>query len=138
MDEQSSVTAVRWEVGMLMAKCRALGIAGLALWSAMPAVWAQGGSGRFDGVWRVEFSGNTFCYGPHGAARWTIRNGVIMTGRGRGTVNARGHMEVRYPGSYFGHMNAIVARLAGNQGTGSVEVEGTRCRETITLNRVSG
>jgi hypothetical protein len=35
-------------------------------------------------------------------------------------------------------MNVIVARLAGNHGTGSVEVEGTQCRETMTLDRMSG
>jgi hypothetical protein len=36
-------------------------------------------------------------------------------------------------GRFFGHMNVIIARLAGNQGTGSAEVEGTQCRETMTL-----
>jgi hypothetical protein len=123
---------------MQMVKCGALAAAGLALWLATPAVWAQGGNARFDGTWRVEFSGNPFCYAPHGAARWTIRNGVIATGRGYGTVDGNGRASSRSPGQYFGHMNAIRVRLAGNQGTGSVEVEGTQCRQTISLNRVSG
>jgi hypothetical protein len=111
-------------------------IVGMLAFIAAPL--AEGGSSRFDGTWSVEFSGNQFCYQRHGTARWTIRNGVIATGRGSGTVDAQGRVRVRYPGPYFGKMNVIVARLAGNQGTGSVEVEGIQCRETMTLHRLSG
>src|SRR5262245_63595719 len=110
---------------MLMTKSHALGAAALAFWLATPAVWAAGGSGRFDGAWRVQFWGNPGCYASHGTARWRIRNGVVVTGRGTGTVNANGRVEVRWPGAYFGRTNVIVAILKGNQGTGSVEVEGT-------------
>jgi hypothetical protein len=122
---------------MVMAK-RLLGAGGLALWFATSAVCAQQASSRFNGTWSVEFTGNPECYNAHGTARWTIRDGVVVTGRGTGTVNANGRVDVRSPGAYLGRTNVIVARLSGNQGTGSVEVEGTRCRETITLNRVSG
>jgi hypothetical protein len=122
---------------MWMAKSHRLGVAGLALWLAMPAAWAGGRSGRFDGAWRVEFEGNQFCYKPHAIGRWSIRNDVIATGHGPGTVDARGRIDVRYPGPFFGHMNVIVGRIAGNRGTGSNEVEGTQCRETMTLHRIS-
>jgi hypothetical protein len=84
-----------------MAKRHRLGAAGLALWLATPGAWAEGSS-RFDGAWRVEFSGNQFCYKPHAIARWSIRNGVIATGHGSGTVDARGRIEVRYPGPFLG------------------------------------
>jgi hypothetical protein len=90
-------------------------------------------------VWRFETSGNPFCYAPHGVARWTIRNGAVVTARGyRGTVDGKGRVRITYPGPYFGKMNVVVARLAGNQGAGTVEVEGTRCRLTARFTRVSG
>jgi len=121
---------------MLMAKSHSLRATGLAFGLATTAVWAEEGRGRFDGAWRVEFRGNPGCYAPHGAGRWTIKNGVVMTARGTGTVNAKGRVDIRWPGAYFGRTNVIVAVLKGDKGTGSVEVEGTQCRETIELNRI--
>jgi hypothetical protein len=116
---------------------RARGCGSCALVATPPAVWAQDGRGRFNGTWRVEFAGNPRCYASYETARWTIRNGTVVTGRGTGTVNANGRVDIRYAGASFGHMNVIVARLKGNQGTGNVEVEGTQCRWVITLNRIS-
>jgi hypothetical protein len=119
---------------MHVARVCALAAAGLALGSAASESSAQ--SRRFDGTWRVEFSGNRFCYAPYGTVRWTIRKGVVSIPRGyRGTVDERGRVRMRYPGPYFGKMNAVVARLSGNAGTGSVEVEATRCRSTIKIAR---
>jgi hypothetical protein len=128
---------MRQEVDMSMTKSHALGAVGLALWLATPTVWAQDGRGGFNGTWRVDFAGNPFCYASYETARWTIRNGTVVTGRGTGTVNANGRVDIRYTGASFGHMNVIRARLKGNQGTGNIEVEGTQCRWMITLNRIS-
>lgn len=123
---------------MRMTELRAAGTAVLALWLATPVVWAQAGNGRFDGTWNVEFSGNQFCYAPHEAGHWTIRNGVIATARGQGTLDRNGRAHMRFPGAYFGHTNLVSVKLTGNQGTGTSEVEGTQCRETISLKRVGG
>lgn len=124
---------------MLSAKGHRLRSGILALCLATPAVWAaEDGRGRFDGTWRVDFAGNPSCYASYETARWTIRNGTVVTGRGTGTVSANGRVDIRYAGASFGHTNVIRAKLKGNQGAGNVEVEGTQCRWTITLNRVSG
>jgi len=120
-----------------MATSHTLGAAGLALGLATSAVWAEEGRGRFDGAWRVEFRGNPACYAPRDTGRWTIKNGAVLTARGTGTVNANGRVDIKWPGAYFGRTNVIVAILKGNKGTGSVEVEGTQCRYTIELNRMS-
>jgi hypothetical protein len=45
---------------------------------------------------------------------------------------------MQYPGPYFGNTNVVVARISGNEGTGTVDVEGTRCKSTIRLTRVKG
>lgn len=122
---------------MQVARSCSLAAAGLALRLATPVGWAH--SRRFDGAWWAEFSGNQFCYAPHYVTRFTIRNGVIMTARGhRGNVDANGRVRIRFPGPHFGKMNNVTARLAGNQGTGSSEVEGSRCGLTITFTRISG
>jgi hypothetical protein len=76
-------------------------------------------------------------HAPYGAVRWTVRQGVVANPRGyRGTVDDRGRVRMRYPGPYYGKMNVVVARLSGNEGTGTVDVEGTRCRSTIRITRV--
>ena len=85
---------------MLMTKSHVLGAVGLAFWLAAPAAWAE--DGRFDGTWKVDFAGNPFCYASYETARWTIRKGTVVTGRGTGTVNANGRVDIRYVGASFG------------------------------------
>src|SRR5262249_4074189 len=111
---------------MPMAKMHALGAVALAVWLATPSVGAADGSARFNGTWRVESQGNPSCYASYETARWTIRNGTVVTNRGTGTVSANGRVDMRYVG-VLGHTQAIRARLQGNQGTGNIEVEGTQC-----------
>jgi uncharacterized caspase-like protein len=107
--------------------------------AALPKLDVPGAAGPFDGTWRLELTMNDRCTQKKGVTGyWKIVRGVVLAARGgRGTVSKSGDLRVRWITPTGTRMQTMSAKLAGNQGTGSFQVEGGACAGSVRWARVN-
>src|SRR5215510_439370 len=97
-------------------------------------------AGRFDGIWRAEFSNNDHCASKGSGGLWVIRQGVLQSGNGKinGTVSSNGQARFTWPSWVDATLSNVgSAQLEGARGEG--RVDGQRgCAGVLTLTRVAG
>ena len=96
----------------------------------------------FDGAWQIVFTWNEHCPRNKGPSPlWTIKDGKLNAqgprGAITGTVSPDGDLRVQWH-TPFGpkRMNKLKAKLQGNEGKGTWQVEGFQCGGTVTLSQM--
>jgi DNA-binding winged helix-turn-helix (wHTH) protein len=108
--------------------------------AAQPKLERAETEGKFDGVWRVEFSNNDFCVERSRIRLWAIRQGVLNSGgagKTGGMVSSTGELTVTWPALIDpSRKNVGSAQLEGDRGEGKWDGE-LKCGGVITLMRVA-
>ena len=97
--------------------------------------------GKFDGIWRADFSNNEFCTQKKYTVLWSISQGVVKgatkNGKLSGTLSSAGELRVTWPALIDPALtNVGSARLERDRGTGKWDGQ-ENCGGAFTLTRAS-
>jgi DNA-binding winged helix-turn-helix (wHTH) protein len=106
--------------------------------AAQPTLEKAQIGGKFDGIWRVEFSNNDFCVEKSRIGLWSIRQGVVKGGKSVGTISGTGEVRVTWPDLIDPTLSCVgSAKLQGDRGEGKWNSP-RACGGALTLTQVSG